>query len=324
MAKLGGDPDSATNGWFFNLADNNDPDNPDSLDNQNGGFTAFGEILNDDGLATVDAIANLTIIDGDTAPARTLDNLPITDTAEPINTEDLVFLESVSLISEDELSFSVVSNSNEGLIETSITDGELSLDYVDGESGEATITIEATNLLGESVEQSFVVTMEESSSNENPEVEEPTGSTVFRFLDPDTGIHFYADSEAERNELIANEPDYVAEDLGYTTVDESASGAQSVFSFFNDDTGAYLYTVDDNEREFIENNLDNYTQESDSFSVFAEDPDNIDTIPIYRFLNTDTGAHFYTPSETERTAIEDNLPNYNSEGIAFYAFDTGE
>ena len=36
MAKLGGDPDSATNQWFFNLADNST-----NLDNQNGGFTVF-------------------------------------------------------------------------------------------------------------------------------------------------------------------------------------------------------------------------------------------------------------------------------------------
>lgn len=322
MAKLEDNPDSATNGWFFNLVDNNDPDNPDSLDNQNGGFTAFGQVLGDEDLETIDAIADLTIVDGDAPPARTLDNLPVTDTAEPINTEDLVFLDSVSLISEDELEYSVVSNSNEELVDVSITDGELILDYTDGETGEATITLEATNLLGESVEEAFVVNVEADTEEEDISISQSVGSTIFRFLDPDTGIHFYADSEAERDELLADEPDYVAEDLGYGTVDPSADSSTEVFSFFNEDTGAYLYTVDENEREFIEENLDNYTQEDDSFSVFADEQ--ADSIPIYRFLNTDTGAHFYTPSETERTAIEDTLPNYNSEGIAFYAFDAGE
>jgi len=54
MAKLGGDPDSATNQWFFNLADNSE-----NLDNQNGGFTVFGTVVS--GLNIVDEIASLPI-----------------------------------------------------------------------------------------------------------------------------------------------------------------------------------------------------------------------------------------------------------------------
>jgi cyclophilin family peptidyl-prolyl cis-trans isomerase len=40
MAKVSGEPDSATSAFFFNLADNST-----NLDNQNGGFTVFGRIL---------------------------------------------------------------------------------------------------------------------------------------------------------------------------------------------------------------------------------------------------------------------------------------
>ncbi len=52
MAKIGGDPNSASNQWFFNLADNSN-----NLDAQNGGFTVFGEVTGD-GLAIVSAIEN--------------------------------------------------------------------------------------------------------------------------------------------------------------------------------------------------------------------------------------------------------------------------
>ena len=53
MAKLGGNPDSATNQFFFNLADNSA-----NLDNQNGGFTAFGNVTNAPSKAVVDALDN--------------------------------------------------------------------------------------------------------------------------------------------------------------------------------------------------------------------------------------------------------------------------
>ncbi|HYP05233.1 MAG TPA: peptidylprolyl isomerase [Bryobacteraceae bacterium] len=52
MAKQEGNPNSATNQWFFNLADNTG-----NLDVQNGGFTVFGKILNDSSLVIMDRIA---------------------------------------------------------------------------------------------------------------------------------------------------------------------------------------------------------------------------------------------------------------------------
>ncbi len=81
MAKLGGDPDSATSQFFFNLADNSA-----NLDNQNGGFTVFGRVLGD-GMNVVDDLASRTRWDFSKSIHSSFTNLPLIDYS---STETLV------------------------------------------------------------------------------------------------------------------------------------------------------------------------------------------------------------------------------------------
>ena len=63
--------------------------------------------------------------------------------------------------------------------------------------------------------------------------------------------------------------------------------------------------------------MDSFSFEGEVF--FAYETEVEGSIPIYRFFNTTTGAHFYTPSTTERDNVTENLPDFQSEGIAYYA-----
>jgi hypothetical protein len=38
------------------------------------------------------------------------------------------------------------------------------------------------------------------------------------------------------------------------------------------------------------------------------------------FYEQNIGVHFYTSNEAEKMFVEENLSNYNYEGIAYYAF----
>jgi len=69
MAKVDGFPNSATNQWFINLADNSA-----NLDAQNGGFTAFARILGN-GISVADAINDLPI----TFVSESVADMPVRD-----------------------------------------------------------------------------------------------------------------------------------------------------------------------------------------------------------------------------------------------------
>jgi cyclophilin family peptidyl-prolyl cis-trans isomerase len=92
MAKVAGDPDSATSEWFFNVVDNSA-----NLDTQNGGFTVFGQALGN-GMEVIDAInALVRCIDVVPFPALcgSWPEVPGADLLQTLNNDNLILVNKI-------------------------------------------------------------------------------------------------------------------------------------------------------------------------------------------------------------------------------------
>jgi len=100
MAKVMNNPNSATNQWFINLADNSG--GSPQLDRQNGGFTVFGQVTGN-GMEIVDAIAALPNQLNASFSGVPLRNYSSSDaTAQRAVTQDnLVLIESITVVNSE-------------------------------------------------------------------------------------------------------------------------------------------------------------------------------------------------------------------------------
>ena len=163
MAQFGTDRNSATNQFFFNTANN-----ASSLDAQS--FTVFGQ-LEPSSLAELASLA--------TAPATNVANAnlahdfpPAGFSQVPLNNysgssatfpgdatlNNYLVIKSIDVLKRDEfLTYSIVSNSNAGLVAPSINNEFLTLNAVAGKTGSAVVTVRATDRFGASVDQTLTV-----------------------------------------------------------------------------------------------------------------------------------------------------------------------
>ncbi len=155
MAKVGTDPNSATDQFFVNLADNSS-----NLDNQNGGFTAFARVAGN-GMNVADAMAALPTVNAtvnvDNVDTTALTNWPVTSGAV-MDTTKVVTVTSAAPVSV--LSYSVTGNTNTSAVSASIIGTNVQINGIAG--GQSSVTVTATDLDGNMVSQTFAVTVNQA------------------------------------------------------------------------------------------------------------------------------------------------------------------
>ena len=148
---------------------------------------------------------------------------------------------------------------------------------------------------------------------------DPPPIDVHRFYNVATQSHFFTASPAERDIIRNTLPDYRYEGAGFQAVVDQP-GADPIFRFYNTQTNTHFFTPSATERDSVIANLSSiYNYEGTGFH--ASDKDGGGLTEVFRFYNTATGVHFYTPSVLERNIVQQTLPTYNYEGVGFYVPD---
>ena len=175
------------------------------------------------------------------------------------------------------------------------------------------LNLEKLNLSGQ-IEDAIAEVKERSALIEAQDL--GSGEIMYRFYNPEFGIHLYTTDINERDFIVDELDSYTFEGAVYKTEDPTASEDSTNVYRFNVAGGGYFYTADEVEKDFIIENLAHYSLESSSFAASGEET--ISNVPVYRFYEPTIGTHFFTSNDVEANYVIDNLTNYNFEGIAYY------
>jgi cyclophilin family peptidyl-prolyl cis-trans isomerase len=157
MALTGSDVNSATDEFFFNLVNNSS-----SLDPQS--FTVFGKIVGPTSQQVINALAATPQV----PQSSPFDQIPLNnydqnDPNFPANTSaaNYILVQDAVVVNRNEaLTYSVVNNTNAGLVTATITNNRLDLHYTANATGTAVITVQATDRFGATTTTSFNVTVQ--------------------------------------------------------------------------------------------------------------------------------------------------------------------
>ncbi|XYD12053.1 family 16 glycosylhydrolase (plasmid) [Methylobacterium sp. NMS12] len=127
---------------------------------------------------------------------------------------------------------------------------------------------------------------------------------VFHFYDAASGQHFYTASAAERAHLESTQSGYAYQGVGWAAP-ASSSATDDVFRFTNPTTGDHFYTTSTAERDGLLSDGSGYHYDGVAFDAYASSTAaGSNALNIERFVNTESGRHYYASSADEISYIE--------------------
>lgn len=127
---------------------------------------------------------------------------------------------------------------------------------------------------------------------------------VFHFYDAASGRHFYTASAAERAQLESTPSGYAYQGVGWAAP-VSSSATADVFRFTNPTTGDHFYTTSTAERDGLLSDGSGYNYDGVAFDAYASSTAaGSHALTVERFVNTESGRHYYASSADEISYIE--------------------
>ncbi|MFO1449970.1 MAG: peptidylprolyl isomerase [Opitutaceae bacterium] len=234
MAKLGSGPDTATNQWFVNLANN-----AANLDNQNGGFTVFARVLGT-GMVVADAIAALPIYNFgspfDSLPLRNYNsaNQPVVANFIALTSVRVVPIHPVVGGQGSVFTYSV-STGTAGIVTATISGSTLTLTPV--ASGSTTVTVRSTDSNANFIESTF--TAQVTSPIPAPTITQQPPSSIAAGVGQTVVLNVVAAGEglSYQWKRVDDSPNLASDIAGATTALLVLSNAQV------NQTGSYFCSV---------------------------------------------------------------------------------
>jgi hypothetical protein len=140
---------------------------------------------------------------------------------------------------------------------------------------------------------------------------------VYRFYNFTNGTHFFTDSLAEADHVLATWPHiYQYEGVAYYV--DRGTDTQPLYPFYKPSSTSHFYTASLDEANHVLATWPNiYSYDGPPYAV-APAPA-AGKIPVYRFYNLRNGSHFYTASLDEANHVILTWPDvYQFEGPAFW------
>ncbi len=147
---------------------------------------------------------------------------------------------------------------------------------------------------------------------------EETLQPVYRFFSKNYKGHFYTIDEAEKNSLIATNPNWTYEGIAYYAYTTQASGTVPLYRFYSKAYRGHFFTINEAEMRTVRNTNPNWNYEGVAYYVGSSDA--MGACPVYRFWSKEYRHHFYTMNYSEMLTLCNTNPNWNYETVAFYAW----